>query len=70
MDKKASLNDFIPGMKISLRGECGLVLPKASDSELIGLIRWDTEKDNDIEDWRGLYGTFLQVRRASTGSGL
>jgi hypothetical protein len=52
--------EFIPGMKVSLKNEFGLVLEKTVGSDLVGLIRWDTEEENDIEDWRGLFGSFLQ----------
>jgi hypothetical protein len=36
-------------------------LDKPVDNNLVGLIRWDTENENDIEDWRGLFGSFLQA---------
>ena len=64
MNKKFSRVDhweeFIPGTKVSLKNEFGVVLDKTEDSDLVGLIRWDSEKENDIEDWRGLFGSFLQ----------
>jgi len=52
--------EFIPWTKVSLKGEFGVVLNKTVDNNLVGLIRWDTEKENDVEDWRGLFGSFLQ----------
>ena len=52
--------EFIPWTKVSLKDEFGVVLDKTVDSNLVGLIRWDTEKENDVEDWRGLFGSFLQ----------
>ena len=55
------IEDFKPGMKVSLSGENGLVLNEYHDYEThrsYGLILWDTEKDNDTEDWRGLFGSF------------
>jgi hypothetical protein len=52
--------EFIPGTKVSLKGEFGVVLDKSVDGNLVGFIRWDTEDENDVEDWRGLFGTFLQ----------
>lgn len=52
------LTEFVPGTKVSMRGEFGVVLSK-TDGNLVGLIRWDTAKENDIEDWRGLFGSFL-----------
>jgi len=58
--KNAIGNEFIPGTKVSLENEFGVVLNKAEDRDLVGLIRWDTERENDVEDWRGLFGSFLQ----------
>ena len=54
-------HDFIPGTKVSLRNEFGVVLDKTVDNNLFGQIRWDTDKENDVEDWRGLFGSFLQA---------
>jgi hypothetical protein len=44
-----------------LNGQFGVVLDRTVDSDLVGLIRWDSEKKDDEEDWRGLFGTFLQT---------
>ncbi len=68
-------NDFYPKMKVSLDGEYGIVLDEFREwdgiyfvdgekhqrtpSKSYGLIRWDSNKENDIEDWRGTYGTFI-----------
>jgi hypothetical protein len=60
LSKVAHGGEFIPGTKVSLKNEFGVVLEKTVDSELVGLIRWDTQNENDIEDWRGLFGSFLQ----------
>lgn len=55
-------NDFIYGMKVSLDNEFGVVIKdKLNESNLCGLIRWDTSKENDIEDWRGQFGTFISI---------
>ncbi|MEN2488273.1 hypothetical protein AAYQ05_10800 [Flavobacterium sp. B11] len=55
--------DFIYGMKGSLENESGIVIrDKEDQSFFCGLIRWDTPKENDIEDWRGQFGTFIRVR--------
>jgi len=43
-----------------LSGEYGLVLKDATDG-LYGLVRWDTEKAQDTEDWTGLWGTFVAM---------
>ncbi|PKK36335.1 hypothetical protein BWI96_12380 [Siphonobacter sp. SORGH_AS_0500] len=49
----------VPGTKISLCGEFGVVLDQTIDSNLWGIIRWNTEKENDTEDWCGIFGTFI-----------
>lgn len=53
--------DFLKGTKVSLQNEFGVVLDKTADNDNYGLIRWDTDKENDVEDWRGLFGSFLQA---------
>lgn len=53
---------FYLGMKVSLDNEIGLVILRAGDSEWDkepGIIRWDTNKEIDSEDWRGLFGSFI-----------
>ncbi|MBX3241372.1 MAG: hypothetical protein KIT80_17815 [Chitinophagaceae bacterium] len=60
-DKWKRNQDFVRGTKVSLQKEFGVVLDLTEDSNLYGLIRWDTNKENDIEDWRGLFGSFLQA---------
>jgi len=52
--------EFLPGSIVWLSGEYGLVLKDAPDG-LYGLVRWDTEKAQDTEDWRGLWGTFVSM---------
>jgi len=52
--------EFVPGSIVWLSGEYGLVLNDAPDG-LYGLVRWDTEKAQDTEDWRGLWGTFVAM---------
>ena len=54
--------DFKVGMKVRLDGEIGLVIvsPKDDNSQLVGFIQWDTPRSDDIEDWRGLWGSFGQ----------
>ena len=52
--------DFFIGMKVSLDNEFGVVIKSESDNQNIhGVIRWDTPNENDLEDWRGLFGTFI-----------
>ncbi len=67
--------DFYPKMKVKLNGEHGIVLDVFNEwdgiyyvegkkqqgipSKSYGLIRWDTNKEHDTEDWRGMYGSFI-----------
>lgn len=67
--------DFFPGMKVSLGGEYGVVTSdftewdgiyfvngekiQGNPSKQFGLIRWDTDKESDTEDWTGLFGSFI-----------
>lgn len=32
---------------------------EGSYSKPYGIIRWDTRRKSDLEDWRGLWGTFV-----------
>ncbi|CAL2079163.1 conserved protein of unknown function [Tenacibaculum sp. 190524A02b] len=53
---------FYFGMKVSLGGEIGVVIQgkgKLDWDKEAGIIRWDTNKEVDTEDWRGLYGSFI-----------
>ena len=55
---------FYFGMKVKLGDEIGLVIKPEIQNEWDhepGLIRWDTRNENDIEDWRGMYGSFVQI---------
>ncbi|RXK61012.1 hypothetical protein ESA94_10050 [Lacibacter luteus] len=56
-------------MKVTLNGECGVVteefvevkdnIQQVGRTKLYGLICWDTNKQPDFEDWRGLWWTFV-----------
>lgn len=62
-------------MKVSLNGEFGVVTDGfAEGADFVnqdqsnsgsltnfGLIRWDTEKEADFEDWTGLFGSFKDI---------
>ena len=50
--------EFIAGTKVSLENENGVVIDKEEDG-MFGIIRWDTNKEIDFEDWRGLIGVFF-----------
>ncbi len=58
LDRWKRNHDFVPGTKVSLNDEYGVVID--SESNIFGLIRWDTDKELDIEDWKGLFGTFIR----------
>ena len=58
--------DFYPFMKVSLNNEYGVVTdqfvetpPNYGGDKQYGLIRWDSKKESDFEDWRGLFGVFV-----------
>ena len=54
--------EFSIGMKVLLSGEYGIVITSnLEEINQYGIIRWDTEKENDIEDWRGMFGTFVNM---------
>jgi hypothetical protein len=56
-------NNFYPNMKVFLSGEYGVVTNDFWDLNQIkiyGVIRWDTKED-DFEDWRGLFGSFKDM---------
>lgn len=53
--------EFLPETIVSLNNEIGLVLKGNDDKDALGLIRWDTPEEKDVEDWRGLFGSFLQI---------
>lgn len=53
---------FYIGMKVTLNNEYGVVIERTRDADWDkepGIIRWDSNKQNDEEDWRGLYGSFV-----------
>lgn len=49
-------------MKVTHSGEFGVVIKPDGNSAWSkepGIIRWDTLKQDDKEDWRGLFGSFI-----------
>lgn len=52
------IKDFTPGIKVLLENEFGVVLDDNRNG-YYGMIRWDTAKEIDTEDWIGLFGTLL-----------
>lgn len=60
--EKPTDKDFRIGMKVALNGENGLVVkpPLADEDNLAGWVLWDTPSREDLEDWRGLWGSFHQ----------
>ena len=56
------MSEIKPGLKVSLNGENGVVLD--SDNEgfgSYGMIRWDTNEKDDVDDWRGVFGTLFDM---------
>jgi len=53
-------DDFISGSKVFLNNEYGLILNKHRNNNF-GIIRWDSPKQADEEDWIGMFGTFKQM---------
>lgn len=51
--------EFVAGAKVSLGDEFGVVLN--TENEIYGLIRWDTNVDDDTEDWRYIFGSFQDM---------
>lgn len=42
--------EFMPGMKLSLGGEFGVVVvSELNESDFYGIIRWDTINENDLK---------------------
>lgn len=57
-------DSFYFGMKVSLNGEIGVIIRGEGNPDWdkeAGIIRWDTNKEVDSEDWRGLYGSFIDL---------
>ena len=53
-------HDFTHGTKVSLNGEFGIVIKSELDEpNFCGIIHWDSNQESDNEDWRGMFGTFL-----------
>lgn len=53
---------FYFGMKVSFNDEIGVVTyseDKTDWDKEPGIIRWDTNEKIDSEDWRGLFGSFI-----------
>jgi len=60
-DKWKRNQEFLLGTKVSLHNKFVVVIDKSDGRNEYGLIRWDTEKENDFEDWLGLFENFLQA---------
>ncbi|UTW67962.1 hypothetical protein KFE94_07555 [bacterium SCSIO 12643] len=55
------MEQFYFGMKVSLNDEIGIVIRVEINSDWDkepGIIRWDTNKEFDSEDWRGMFESF------------
>jgi|GEM_PF-633809 len=53
-------NDFISGFKVFLDNEYGVILNKQRNNSF-GIIRWDTLKEVDEEDWIGMFWNFKHM---------
>ena len=57
-----NINEFSYGMKVAQNGEFGVVIKAEPEwPTMYGIIRWDNSRENDTEDWRGLFGTFIKL---------
>ncbi|ANF53183.1 hypothetical protein A0O34_14195 [Chryseobacterium glaciei] len=52
--------DFSIGMKVFLDNEYGVIID-LKIHELSTVIRWDTPKEKDIEDWCSMWQTFFDM---------
>lgn len=52
--------DLEIGTKVFLDGEFGVITDLKIHS-LSTMIRWDTSKENDFEDWCSMWGTFFNI---------
>lgn len=52
--------DFRSGTKVFLDNEYGVIID-LKIHRLSTVIRWDTPKENDIEDWCSMWDTFFDV---------
>lgn len=50
---------FKVGCKVSLEGEFGVVLN--TNNGYCGLICWDSDVEDDTEDWRGMFESFQDI---------
>ncbi|MFM9836887.1 MAG: hypothetical protein ACKVOQ_01410 [Cyclobacteriaceae bacterium] len=51
--------NFELGMKVSLNGEKRVIVnSNLREINSYGVICWDTNRESDSEDWRGLFGSF------------
>ncbi|MCU7615050.1 hypothetical protein N0B16_11430 [Chryseobacterium sp. GMJ5] len=53
-------DDFISGTKVFLNNKCGIVIKNENDNNC-GIIRWDTPKAIDEENWIGMFGIFKEA---------
>lgn len=51
-------NEFKKGTKVFLNGKYGVIV---DIDDLSTIIRWDTAKENDFEDWFSCWGSFVEM---------
>jgi hypothetical protein len=75
MNPESNKGDFYPGMKVFLNGEYGVVTDRVTEwdgvyfvdgikrqgspTKQYGFIHWDTILESDLENWTGLFGSFI-----------
>lgn len=60
MPELSIFEEFRIGAKVVLDGEYGVIVD-FKEHESSTIIRWDTPKENDFEDWCSMWGPFVQV---------
>jgi len=52
---------FKVGTKVFLDDEHGVIIDLKGHHEFSTFIRWDTAKENDVEDWFSMWGSFFEA---------
>lgn len=60
MSELSVFEEFKIGTKVFLDDEYGVVID-LKEHENSTIIRWDTPKENDFEDWCSMWFSFIQI---------
>ena len=60
-DFPRKLEKTISAMANTFGGIVLIGVEEDDQSKTFGFILWDTEKENDIEDWSGFFGSFIEL---------